>query len=226
MAAKGYTSAAAVGAYLGRTLTSAQITQATALLAAAEQVVDSIANTTWLTGQVVAEQYNLVNRGTRLYLAQKPVTSVEAVIIRSYRPNDAGVLLNQASGDYELLDPLAGLLVLSGTYSNSASFSTYGDSGGSAIYSEGGTLLHHGQFSGQVALVSYTPVQVVPPAISLATSMLAAFWITNQIEPARYGLTEIRSADQAKRISDALAQGVIPLGVVDIIQRTNARVLL
>lgn len=225
MAARGYTTVNAVALFLGITLTTNQTAQATALLQPAEDVVDAIANTSWLNGAITGEQYDLMNRGVRIYLRQNPVASVQGVTVRSLLPGDTGQVL-VAGQDYELLDLTAGLLVLSGVWSAAAYYSTYQNYGGSAIYNESGAVINQGQCSGQIALVSYTPVQVVPAVVSLAACELVAFWLKYNINPAAYGIASMRTADQQIVLSTALAQGVIPAGVVDMLQRSVATVLL
>jgi hypothetical protein len=221
--AKGYSSADQVAAYLGQTLTPAQQTQAVIWLDAAEAVVDGIAHTSWLTGAVVAEQYSLNNRGTRLYLRQTPVTSVQGITVRSFLVGDTGQVLT-AGVDYELLDPTAGLVLLSNVYQSNAYFQSYGDYGGAVGYV--GPVPAGGPGYGQLALVSYTPLQAIPPSVALATAQIVAFWLTNEIHPERYGLTSVRTADQAESISAAFEAGVLPQGILDLLNRTVSKVLL
>lgn len=223
MSIKGYTDASGVNTYLGTSAAPQPVPAA--YLAAAEQVVDALSKTSWLDGQIVAEQYLLPNRGIRLYLRRAPVTSVDAITVRSFLPGDTGQVLT-AGTDYELIDPTGGLVALSGVYSSAAYYSTYGNYGGSEIYNESGTILNQGQFTGQVALVTYTPVQVVPPAVSLATAQLVAFWLVNQIDPGRYGLSGMRTADESVQVEAAFAQGVIPPGITDLLGRSVGRLHL
>jgi hypothetical protein len=221
--AKGYSSADQVGAYLGQTLTPAQQTQAVIWLDAAEAVVDGIAHTSWLTGAVVAEQYSLNNRGTRLYLRQTPVTSLQGITVRSYLVGDTGQVLT-AGVDYELIDPTAGLVLLSNVYQSNAYFQSYGDYGGAVGYV--GPVPAGGPGYGQLALVSYTPAQLVPSSVALAAAQIVGFWLTNNIEPGRYGLTSTRIRSQAETISTAFVEGLLPTGIRDLLDRTVSKVLL
>ena len=224
--AKGYcpNSADDVAAYLGQTLDSAQTTVAVGYLDAAEQVVDAIANTSWLTGPITGESYSLTNQGTRLYLRQNPITSVEGITVRALQVGAVAQVL-AVGVDYELLDPTAGILLLSSQWLNSGYARWYGEYGGAL-----GRTWAGGSASGQVALVSYTPAQTVPPAVSLATAMIVAHWIEFMIDPNRYGIQEYNTTASGvqKQFTTQTVNGVrlLPQEAINLLNQGVARILL
>ena len=106
MAAKGYTSAAAVAAYLGVTLTAAQITQCEALLEPAEQKIDAHCGRTFMVGTITAEQHKA--HGPKFFLLNTPITAITAVV--GVRDADGEETTLTADTDYRLLDAAAGEL--------------------------------------------------------------------------------------------------------------------
>jgi hypothetical protein len=114
-AAKGYTSRERVARYLGRTLTTEQMDQADALIASAEAWIDRRTHRAWLVASPIVDELHQLD-GAVLYLKQRPVTSVSSVKVRSASVGATETAL-VAGTDYELLDPVNGVLSLgSSTY--------------------------------------------------------------------------------------------------------------
>lgn len=206
MAAKFYTTIDAVSAYLGTAFTSDQEVQATALLPIAENFIDveTQGNGGWLNGPIVSEQYDLANSGHKFYLRSTPVASVESIYRRTLKVGDTPILL-VAGTDYELLNPSTGEVLLAEmvAYSNYRGYGFYGDP---AWNPEWGNIGGIALTAPMVALVSYTPVQTVPPLITQCATEIVAYWLQNNIHPERYGVgaekTGMESVTYAKMITD------------------------
>ena len=179
MAIKGYTTAAAIASYLGRALTAPQLAQAAALVGAVESYIDGTTRRGWLLPPVAGERYDLF--GPEIYLRSAPVASVEALSTRSRRVGDVQTALT-AGTDYELVDPDQGLVLLAGGLI--PDFSTSDIPAWTTIGPRRGTPARY-------ATVSYTPNLPVPADIAQAAAQLAAFWLVNQLDPARYGIARI-----------------------------------
>lgn len=114
MAIKGYSDVAAVELHLNRTLTAAQEARAYSLLEAAEAFIDSESGAAWLVTSPVANEQHILD-GPLLYLANKPITAVSSLSVRSPYVGSEWTALTAGSG-YEVLDATRGLLHLSSGY--------------------------------------------------------------------------------------------------------------
>ena len=202
--ARGYTTPLDVAAYLGTTFNRDQAVMVNTRIGQAEDFIDQIVRRGdsqsgtggWLNGPITNEQYDLTNVGARIYLRDVPVASVQSVTIRSHQVGDVGTIL-VAGTDYELQDPLAGLIVFSASYGTS----TYGGYAGAAGYNQAGRLIGTGFSLGSFAKVSYTPSQPVPGDIQMATMQLVAHWIQYNINPQRYGIGATKTGAQTITLS-------------------------
>lgn len=111
MAAKGYTTAAAVADFLGATFTAGQQTYAATLIEQAELYIDRETRRAWLTGARTNEVYyrDAFWLGN-LYLRYAPVTSVASVAGRASLGDTEETLT--ADTDYEVRDLDSGLIAL------------------------------------------------------------------------------------------------------------------
>lgn len=201
MAAKGYTTAANVAAFLGLTFTSGQTSQATALVSIAEDVIDTWTRRGWLLPQIEAEQHDLLT--DHIYLDNAPVTSVDLVQARTRQIGDPWVTLTALS-DYELINVKKGDLQIS-----------YGWSGGSdpMLFGTG-----YGYPFSYLLAVTYTPNLPVPGDIAQAATQMVAHWMFHQVSPNLYGLTKDSSGELGITIDAAVAQGMLPPGAALLIK--------
>ena len=153
-----YTTAAAIAAYLGETFTPEQATQADAVALAVTAFIDRYTGQSWQsTSPVTAEWLPLVARHDdgaettwpTVYLRNRPVIAVTAVVLRSGGPPATPTTL--APSQYELIDPAHGVLRLA---ASGAGYDPYGRQ--------------------IIALVDYTYADAVPPDITLAATMIGA----------------------------------------------------
>src|SRR5688572_25596501 len=106
-----YSDATKIAAYLGVTLTAAQITQAGILAQAASDWIDRYVGQSWQDdGSVTDELHSPV--GDRIYLNNRPVSAVSAVSTRQPIVGADWTLLG--SSEYELIDATNGVLLISG----------------------------------------------------------------------------------------------------------------
>lgn len=209
MANKGYTSQDLVAAYLGSTFTPSQITQCVQIIGQVEAYIDRVTrrNGGWLQTAITSEQYDLNNIGIRLFLRSRPVASVQSILVRTYQVGDPGQTL-VAGTDYEFIDPVRGLVILSATYDSEAAYSGYDDYGGSAIYSDAGALLRSGLTYGSLAEVSYTPGTPLPADLTNAATQLAAHWMEYTIYPGRFGVGTTRTEDQSVQLLGGMTRDI------------------
>lgn len=155
-----YTDSDAIAAYLGVTFTPEQAATADAVAAAVTAFIDRYTGRTWQTvSPIAAEVRPVVVPGpadtygavARCYLEHTPVSTVDAVSLRSPNPNDATAPLDAAS--WELIVPAAGVLLLPG-YGYGALAPWYG--------------------CPALAVVDYSYADAVPADISLAATMIAS----------------------------------------------------
>lgn len=108
MAAKGYCTTIDIGDFLAVDLTTAQTSQAEALIEQAESVIDRETGRAWLTGaQTDEEHYYPKNY---IHLKYAPITTVTSVTGRSgIGENEETLTVND---DYEIRDTDTGLLYL------------------------------------------------------------------------------------------------------------------
>jgi len=106
-----YTDAQQVAAYLGLTLTSAQVLQAGVLSDAATTWIDRYVGRTWQTVSPATDEQHVIV-GDTVYLARRPVVAVTAVSTRLNIVGSTWTLLD--SDEYELRDAANGRLLLMG----------------------------------------------------------------------------------------------------------------
>lgn len=106
-----YTDAAKIAAYLGKTLTSAQQTQAGVLADAATAWIERYLGRSWQTASPITNELHSII-GDRVYLTHRPVVAVSAVKTRGSYEGAAETTLT--SGQYELLDAENGVLLIEG----------------------------------------------------------------------------------------------------------------
>lgn len=141
-----YTDVAAIEGYLGVELTSEQAIEAMARSEAVTAWIDQECGRSWQGDSPVTAEPHTVEGGL-VYLDHPPVTAITAVTVRPKAVAGTVTTLT-ASTEYELLDPAAGILLLSAS-----------------------------SYLGYLAKVSYTHSAVVPPDIVLAATILAAAWL-------------------------------------------------
>lgn len=144
-----YTDSDAIGAYLGRTLTTDQATQADVMAAAASSFIEGALDRSWLdtdgvTGEEVTDERHTV-QGHRIWLRHTPVDPDEAITL-SVRCKLPGSTTYAQTEPYqwELLDASLGHVYTSPT------------------------------LEGQLAIVAYTSLEQIPPIISEFATELAA----------------------------------------------------
>lgn len=155
-----YTDSDAISAYLGVTFTPEQAAQADAVASAVTAFIDRYTGRTWQTvSPIAAELRPVVVPGpsdtygavARCYLAHTPVSTVDAVSLRSSDPNDPTTPLDPAT--YELVDPAAGVLLVPG-------------------YGYGALGWWYGRAA--LAVVDYSYADEAPADIELAATMIAS----------------------------------------------------
>jgi hypothetical protein len=144
-----YCTADQIAAYLGRALTTEQETQATAMAAAASDFVERALDRSWLdtdgvVGETVTDERHTV-RSNRLWLLHAPVDT-DADVTLSVRCKLPGSTTYAQTEPYqwELLDAGLGHIYTSPT------------------------------LEGQLAIVSYTSLEQIPPIIAQFATELAA----------------------------------------------------
>lgn len=144
------TSIAAVANYQGATFTPAQITEATALLPAADAAIQAYCDRRWLSGAITNEVY--LPDGPLLVLRQRPVVSIEAMTASWYFAPTPVTLV--AGTDYLLRDASRGVVLLTPWRTGRPTDRPY-----------------------ETLAVSYTPASTVPDDVALAATILVASWL-------------------------------------------------
>lgn len=147
-----YTDSTAIAAYLGVTFTTEQAAAADAVGAAVTVFIDRYVGRSWQATSPVAGELDPVlparteypGASGVAYLQHTPAVSVQAVSTRTPYPNGAETPLDPA--EYELLDPVHGVL----------------------------TLVGWPWSGGLLAVVDYTFAAAVPADITLAATMIAS----------------------------------------------------
>jgi len=106
-----YTDATKIAAYLGVTLTAAQITQAAVVADAATLWIERYTGRSWQTASPIANELHTII-GDRVFLSHRPVVAVSAVKTRGSYEDATETTLT--SDQYELLDATNGVLLLEG----------------------------------------------------------------------------------------------------------------
>ncbi len=182
-----YTDATKIAAYLGRTLTADQQTQATAMAEAATLWIERYTGKSWQAATPITNELHII-LGDRVYLTHRPVVAVSAVKLRQmYADADETTL---TSGQYELVDPENGLLLVQG-------WSTW---------------------NGTYALVSYTHTMTsVPADVALAATMIAASWMSGSLAPTTNGLSEISVGQNDVNVKFGERRGDVPNEALSIL---------
>lgn len=211
---KGYCVAAAVAAVLGRVFTSPDTTQATAMIGAAEAMIDRITNRAWMVASPIANELHVIDGplGSRsdvltprivsppeapgfpsapVFLNNKPVTAVTGVIIRLQSVGASDIVL--AGTDYELIDAASGILTVNAR-------------------------------PGYLAKVSYTHSgPAVPADISHACAVLAGSLMSGYFNPqsAAYKRISVGSGDVSVEFRDLDANAIpgVVLTILDSYKR-------
>lgn len=191
-----YATFADVASYLGVTLSAGQETECTTLLTAAQAEVERRCRQAWNLDPILDERYWL--KQDWLNLLSNPVTSVQAIRIRTPRPGDTWLTLN-AGSDYELIDTNEGLV----------SFA-YG---------------YHGRHV--MAGVDYTPNRPVPSDVALATVLIGAASIYRSLNSDRLGITkaQLESAVQIAYTEEGIALSIPPRALEIIAHHTRVVVV-
>jgi hypothetical protein len=135
--------------YLGRALTDAESDSATGACLAATDFIDRYTGRSWQGTTITGELQTV--RGPTVRLDWRPVASVTSVTARSLTVGATARVL-VAGTDYELLDPLNGILLVNAPYD----------------------IITTTTIAGTVLAVTYVTGAVVPAAISLAANIIAA----------------------------------------------------
>lgn len=187
----GYTTYQAVEGYLGITLTVGQRAVATGVIEAATTWIDRHTAQSWQAISPVAdERCELLPQtggGLRVYVKRRPVVAVTAVKTRSLLADATVTTLT--SGDWELLDAAAGLLLIAGWTSGDA-----------------------------VALVSYTHSQTsAPNDVQLACQMIAGSWLTSALRPDSAGVQSISVGQNDLAVTYAANAHSVPAEALQIL---------
>lgn len=110
--AKGYTTLAAVNAYLQRTLTPDQVEAMDFILEGVETFVDQKTGQTWGVSPIVGDVYVAANEPVTL--RSSPVTTIQEV--RAYDNLGTTPQVLVPNVDYRLIDPARGLLWVHGSF--------------------------------------------------------------------------------------------------------------
>jgi hypothetical protein len=114
MSNKGYCVNADIAAYLGRTLTTAQQSEADTIIGAVETYIDRETRRAWILPPITGERYDLIS--PTLYLRHRPITSVQSIITRTQALGDT--LYTAIAGvDYEVFDLALAQINFSSGYS-------------------------------------------------------------------------------------------------------------
>lgn len=106
-----YTDSNKIAAYLGKTLTSPQQTQAGVMADAATAWIENYLGLSWQTASPITNELHSII-GDRIYLSHRPVAAVSAVKTRGNYEDAAETTLT--SSQYELLDATNGVLLIEG----------------------------------------------------------------------------------------------------------------
>lgn len=162
--AKGYTTKAAVAAYMGLAFTVAQNTQCDALIEDVEDYIDGETRRAWLTG-AITDEIGIVRRDMdqslgRIFTKNYPITSVASVKVRSraFDATDTTLTANATSNGYQAFDLNSGLIYVPLSYKD------------------------------YIARVTYTPVATIPHRLGLAATGIVAHWMQPAISPDTQGI--------------------------------------
>lgn len=135
--------------YLGRNLTDAESGSAPGACLASTDFIDRYTGKSWQGTTISGELQTVL--GPTVRLDWRPVASVTSITARSLTVGAAARVL-VAGTDYELLDPLNGILLVNAPYD----------------------IITTTAITGTVLTVTYVTGAVVPAAISLAANIIAA----------------------------------------------------
>lgn len=186
MTVKGYSSVEEVQGLVGMTFDETQEDQVLRLIEAAESFIDwATDRSTWGSNTPIVDEYYSMG-GPRLYLKSVPVTSIESIKVGTY--NVLGTITLVPTANYDLVDPINGLVVLSPDVTDP--YFTY-------------DYLH----------VSYTPAVTLPAHLKLATAQLVAHWLSIHFDPARlsYSLYTLGDGDLSARPINGIPKEILEM---------------
>lgn len=161
MSARGYSSHDLVAAELAVTLTSDQQTACDDLISAAEDFIDKATGRSWIVASPATEVVTVPDNGV-VYLANRPVSAITSVTVRSATIGDTNRLL-VAGTDYELLNPTTGFLLIA---------------------------VGAGQIA-TIAYTHTNAAGALPKDVQRAATLLTAFWLSPRLHPEREGLDSL-----------------------------------
>lgn len=155
---RGYTTKAAVAAYLGATFSAGQNTQCDALIIRAESRIDRMTRRAWLTGALTDEICTVRKNADLLgqvFTQNYPIATVQGVKVRSiaFDATDTTLTLNSTTDGYQVRDLDTGLILMPGSY------------------------------KGYICRVSYTAVGTLPDDLALAVEQLVSHWMQAALQP-------------------------------------------
>lgn len=184
-----YTDAAAIAARLGATFTPEQAATADVVAAQVTAWIDTRSGRSWQADGALVDELHTVY-GDRVYLNVPPVSSVETVTYHAGYAGFGWVPLDPAC--YELVDPVAGVLLL-----------PYG-------------------YSGVAVRVDYTSTSVVPADIAGAATVLAADLMTPTLNPESAGAESVSVGQNDITVKYAGAAGQQTASVKQAIAAVDA----
>jgi hypothetical protein len=175
-----YTDASKVAAYLGFTLTSAQQTQAGIVAQAASDWIDLYKGRSWQGSSPVTDELQAIV-GDRVYLSNRPVTSITSVKTRPAAFVSFGWTTLDAS-QYELVDATNGVLQVAGWSASSEA----------------------------MVQVSYAFTTTPPSQIALAATIIAASLLGPTLRPNTQGLDSVAVGQNDVQVKFSVDYGSVP----------------
>jgi len=184
--AKGYTTVTLVAQELAVDLTAPQLDQLAGIIERAEAWIDRQTGRAWIQPTPIADEIYNVEAGI-LYLRTTPVSAVTSLSVRSMVVGSSYQVLVPGT-DYELLDPLAGVVSLASGWPQ--------------------LLTYWGRtYDRFLAKVSYTVSTPAPSDIQQAATLLAAYWMQYRLQPESRGISSYRVASNGDEFSTTYQGG-------------------
>jgi hypothetical protein len=172
--AKGYTSAQLVAQELGLDLTAPQLDQCADLVAQVEDWIDNETGRSWSVTSPTIDELHPITMSPLVYLFNKPVLAVTSVKARVVLVGGQDVTLSSAT-DYELIDPVHGILLVNGF------LGATGDIVTSPVLP--GALLPN-----SLLKVTYTSATPPPGDIQRVATLMVAHSMSARLNPDRHGI--------------------------------------